>query len=65
MPKTLNYNLLLGRPWLHNMHDFPSTLNWKVKFIYNNLVYTLMADNKPNSCFNVEPCNKSMSIEEK
>ena len=37
----LNYNLLLGRPWLHEMHAIPSTLHHKVKFTHNNMMYTL------------------------
>ena len=27
MPRPLNYNILLGRPWLHGMHAIPSTLH--------------------------------------
>lgn len=50
----LNYNPLLGRPWLLAMHVVPSTLHQKVKFIYNNVMYTLHVDTKPNSCENVE-----------
>ena len=41
MSRPLNYNLLLGRPWSHTMHAVPSTLHHKVRFIYNNLMYTL------------------------
>lgn len=48
MPRPLNYNLLLGRPWLHEMHVVPSTLHCKVKFIHNNGIYTLHVDDAPN-----------------
>jgi hypothetical protein len=57
MPRSLHYNLLLGRPWLHEMHAIPSTLHRKVKFIHNNMVYTLHADDAPNPCLNIQTHN--------
>ena len=30
------YNMLLGRPWLHTVGAVMSTLNWRLKFIFEN-----------------------------
>ena len=49
----LNYNLLFGRPQLHAIHVIPSSLHQKVKFIFNNLMYTLHVDTNPNSFLNI------------
>lgn len=65
MPGLLNYNLLLGRLWLHNMRAIPSTLHCKVKFIYENVMCTLHADNRPNNRYNVESFKVSGPREEK
>ena len=50
----LNYNLLLGRPWLHAMNVVPSNLHQKITFIYNNMICTLHVDTKTSSCLNFE-----------
>lgn len=42
MQGNLTYNLLLGIPWIHSMQVVPSTLHRQVKFIYNNMAYTLL-----------------------
>lgn len=52
----LNYNLIFGGPWLHEMHVVPSTLHHRVKFIHNNMMYTLHADDVLNHCLNIQTC---------
>ena len=38
-----NFNLLLGRPWLHELGDVPSTLHQKIKFILDGALVTIDA----------------------
>lgn len=47
IPNHLNYNLLLGRPWIHAMNVVPSTLHRTIKFIYNNELHSIKADSSP------------------
>lgn len=46
MPHDLSYNLLLGRPWIHEMKRVPSMLHHSMKYIYNNKVYMIRFDPK-------------------
>lgn len=47
MPNHLNYNLLLGRPWIHAMKAVPSTLHCTIKFVYYNELHTIKDDPNP------------------
>jgi len=38
------YNMFLGRPWLHAVGADVSTLHWRLKFIYENQLITIMAE---------------------
>ncbi|KAH7866151.1 hypothetical protein Vadar_016306 [Vaccinium darrowii] len=38
------FNLLLGRPWLHETRAVPSTLHQKVKFVVDGKVITMLGD---------------------
>jgi hypothetical protein len=38
-----NFNLLLGRPWLHELGVIPSTLHQKLKFLVGNIQVTINA----------------------
>ena len=40
----LSYNLLLGRPWLHDMDAVPSTVHGRLKFEYQGEVHTILGD---------------------
>ena len=39
------FNLLLGRPWLHDLQAIPSSLHQKVKFYHNGDLVTIPASN--------------------
>lgn len=47
IPNHLNYNILLGRPWIHAMKVVPSTLHRTIKFIYNNELHIINVDSNP------------------
>ena len=36
-----SFNLLLGRPWIHEVGAIPSSLHQKVKFIHEGLIITI------------------------
>ena len=42
-----SYNVLLGRPWLHNYGIVPSTLHQCFKWLENGEVKTVVADTDP------------------
>lgn len=54
MPNHLNYNILLGRPWIHAMKVVPSTLHRTIKFIYNNEIHIIKVDPNPYSLIHDE-----------
>ena len=54
MPYDLSYNLLLGRPWIHEMNAVPSTLHRIMKYVYNNKIYQVEIDLEPESCVYLE-----------
>lgn len=54
IPNDLSYNLLLGRPWLHEMHVVPSTLHCIMKYVYNKKIYTIIVDIEPYDCLKIE-----------
>ena len=39
----LSYNILLGRPWIHEMHVVPSTYHQCVKFPFHGSEVTILA----------------------
>ena len=39
-----SFNLLLGRPWIHEAGAIPSSLHKKVKFIHEGLIITIQYD---------------------
>nr|KYP60339.1 hypothetical protein KK1_015793 [Cajanus cajan] len=52
MDIALAYNCLLRRPWIHQAKAVPSTLHQKVKFVINDKLMIMQAeedmiDNKP------------------
>lgn len=46
MPHEFLYNLLLGRPCIHEMNVVTSMLHYMLKYIYSNKVYTMKVDPK-------------------
>ena len=38
------YNMLLGRPWLQTTSAIASTLHWRFKFPFKDLMVTIMAE---------------------
>ena len=49
----LSYNMLLGRPWIHDMEAIPSTLHGRLKFEYQRKVHTILGDHEPYALCNV------------
>ncbi|GLJ04943.1 hypothetical protein SUGI_0007520, partial [Cryptomeria japonica] len=43
----LTYNILLGRPWIHEMSVVPSTYHRCIKFPHNGVEVTIKADPNP------------------
>jgi len=43
----LSYNMLLGRPWIHNMEVVPSKLYGRLKFEFQGKAHTIVVDPKP------------------
>lgn len=43
----LPYNILLGRPWIHNMQVVPSTYHQCLKFPYEGHKITIRGDSQP------------------
>lgn len=41
---TTDYNLLLGRPWIHMVRAVPSTLHQQLKYIMNRNLVTVSAE---------------------
>jgi hypothetical protein len=39
MPYEISYNIILGRPWIHDMHVMPCTLHRIMNYVYKNKVY--------------------------
>ena len=39
-----SFNLLLGRPWIHETGAIPSSLRQKVKFIHEGRIITIQSD---------------------
>ena len=39
-----SFNLLLGRPWIHEAGVIPSSLDQKVKFIHEGCIITIQSD---------------------
>jgi len=48
----LSYNMLLGRPWIHDMEAVPSTLHGRLKFEFQGEVHIILADPKPYALCN-------------
>ncbi|KAH9293975.1 hypothetical protein KI387_040820, partial [Taxus chinensis] len=42
-----NYNMILGRPWIHRMKAIPSTLFQEVRFLHLGKVFVAKGDPKP------------------
>ncbi|GLJ39711.1 hypothetical protein SUGI_0811870 [Cryptomeria japonica] len=52
----LTYNILLGRPWIHEMSAVPSTYHRCIKFPHNGVEVTIKADPNPFIyCNNLQP----------
>ena len=49
----LSYNMLLGRPWIHDMDAVPSTLHSRLKFEFQGEVHIVMGDPKAYALCNV------------
>ena len=49
----LYYNMILGRPWIHDMEAIPSSLHGRLKFEYQGKVHTILGDPKPYTLYNV------------
>ena len=47
MDSKLSYNLLLGRPWLHDMDAVPYIVHGILKFEYQCEVHIVIGDPKP------------------
>lgn len=41
------YNILLGRPWIHERKAIPSTLHQCLKYEYEGQTYNIQADKEP------------------
>ena len=56
--RLLEYNILLGRPWIHDMQVVPSTYHQCVKFSYNGTEICIPGDNtlSINSIFSKYSC---------
>ena len=39
-----SFNLLLGRPWIHEVGDIPSSLHQKVRFIHEGCIITIQSN---------------------
>ena len=39
-----SFNLLLGRPWIHEAGDIPSSLHQKVRFIHEGCIITIQSN---------------------
>ena len=39
-----SFNILLGRPWIHEAGAIPSFLHQKVKFIHEGRIITIQSD---------------------
>ncbi|GLJ42866.1 hypothetical protein SUGI_0888550 [Cryptomeria japonica] len=50
----LSYNILLGRPWIHNIQEIPSTYHQCVKFHHEGQEITIIADSS-QYCNNLKP----------
>lgn len=50
----LSSNILLGKPWIHEIHVVPSMLHHMLKYIYNNKVYTIKFDTKLKICLQTD-----------
>lgn len=51
LDKELTYNILLGRPWIHEMQAVPSTYHQCLKFPFNGQEITILDDsNNPQYC---------------
>ena len=44
MDITPTYNCLLGRPWIHSARAIPSTLHQKVKFVIDECLISVDAE---------------------
>ncbi|XP_009591397.1 uncharacterized protein [Nicotiana tomentosiformis] len=42
----MNYNMILGRPWIHDMDAIPSTLHQVIKFPSQWGIYQIMSDQR-------------------
>lgn len=52
----LSYDILLGRPWIHDIQVVPSTYNQCLKFPYNGKEISISADSNPfQYCSNLKP----------
>lgn len=45
----MQYNLLLGRPWIRDMQCVPSTYHNLLKYIHNGVVHYVLGDENPYS----------------
>ncbi|KAL0302645.1 UNVERIFIED_CONTAM: hypothetical protein Sangu_3087800 [Sesamum angustifolium] len=66
-----SYNMLLGRPWLHENAVVPSTWHQRFKYCRNGIVKKVLGDNKPfteaeshfvDAKYYIEDANKGKEI---
>lgn len=53
----LSYNLILGRPWLHDMDVVPSILHGQLKYEYEGRIHTIIGDLEPYALYNIVDLN--------
>lgn len=53
MSGKLSYNILLGRPWLHDMDIIPSTIQGHLKYEYEGKIYIFIGDIEPYTLCNL------------
>src|SRR2546425_10233040 len=65
----ISFNLLLGRPWIHQARAIPSSLHQMVKFPYMDKIITIQGDNysklrstKDQSLLEVNPENSTITL---
>jgi len=49
----LSCNLLLGRPWLHDMGTIPSIVHGYLKYEYEGNIHKIIGDPKPYALCNL------------
>lgn len=54
MLEDLSFNLILGKPWIHEIHIVPLTLHHKMQYVHNNKFYQIEMDPKMESFLQFE-----------